>query len=484
MSRLVMAFCAAFLAVVSSLDGQITIETVPVEDAGNAPDAASGFGTVTYEYRIATTEVTNDQYATFLNSVANVIDTHSLYNPMMGSDPRGGIQQLGASGNLQYQVKPNMGNKPANFVSFWDAARFANWLQNGQTSGLQTSGTTEDGSYFLGGVTNPLNVNVFREPTASIFIASENEWYKAAYHDPRDAAQGGPSGDDHYWSYPTASDIAPVVAQAAANGDISNPGPNVANYLRGADWGGQDGNVTSVGTAGGDSTSFWGTYDQGGNVWEWNDTIPTPFTDYRGIRGGTWFSGSGDLRPFRRGQGEPTLERDFLGFRVASVAPRTVSCDFDGDGDCDIVDLNSLLATGPIFNGVPVIAGQTDQFDLNGDGRIDLSDRGQWLSLAASENGFSSPYIVGDANLDGRVDGSDFNFWNSHKFTFSTDWDRGDFTGDGVIDGSDFNLWSANKFTSSGTSTVPEPWLGVWFMSTGCGWALVRYRRYTKGTVK
>ena len=28
-----------------------------------------------------------------------------------------------------------MGNKPVNYVSFWDAARFANWLTNGQGSG-------------------------------------------------------------------------------------------------------------------------------------------------------------------------------------------------------------------------------------------------------------------------------------------------------------------------------------------------------------
>ena len=178
---------------------------------------------------------------------------------------------------------------------------------------MQTNGTTEAGSYFLGGVTNPNNVSVVRNPNASIFVSAENEWYKAAYYDPRDAAQGGPPGDDNYWSYPTASDQVPVVAQATAEGDISNPGPNVVNYQRGADWGGQDGHVTTVGSAGVDSASPWGTYDQGGNVWEWNDTIPTPFTSYRGIRGGTWFSGVGDLRPFRRGQGEPTLERDSWG---------------------------------------------------------------------------------------------------------------------------------------------------------------------------
>ena len=146
------------------------------------------------------------------------------------------------------------------------------------------------------------------------------------------------------------------------------------------------------------------------------------------------------------------------------------------------MDLNSLLATGPIINGVPVTPGLTDQFDLNIDGQISLVDRGQWLSLAATENGFTSPYIVGDANLDGRVDGSDFNLWNANKFTFTTDWDRGDFSGDGGVDGADFNFWNAAKFTSSGTSAVPEPQFGGVIMSLCVGWALAGNRRYCQGT--
>ena len=40
----------------------------------------------------------------------------------------------------------------------------------------------------------------------------------------------------------------PTIATANAVGDISNPGANVANYNFGADWNGQNGNVTTVGT--------------------------------------------------------------------------------------------------------------------------------------------------------------------------------------------------------------------------------------------
>ena len=47
---------------------------------------------------------------------------------------------------------------------------------------------------------------------------------------------------------------------------MTNPGPNVANHSQGADWNGENGNVTSVGNCGSLSMGPWGTYDQGGNV--------------------------------------------------------------------------------------------------------------------------------------------------------------------------------------------------------------------------
>ena len=46
----------------------------------------------------------------------------------MGATLRGGITQTGTSGSYTYSVKANMGNKPVNFVSWFDSARFANWL--------------------------------------------------------------------------------------------------------------------------------------------------------------------------------------------------------------------------------------------------------------------------------------------------------------------------------------------------------------------
>ena len=154
-----------------------------------------------------------------------------------------------------------MGNKPVNFVSFFDSMRFVNWLENGQPTG---GSGTESGVYTIGN-----GLNETRAPGATFFIPSEDEWYKAAYHQP--AVQGGDTDD--YWLYPTASNSVPTVATANSVGDINNPGANVANYGSGADWNGQDGNVTTVGSAGPLSASFYGTFDQGGNVREWNEAV-------------------------------------------------------------------------------------------------------------------------------------------------------------------------------------------------------------------
>ncbi len=128
-----------------------------------------------------------------------------------------------------------------------------------------------------------------------------------------------------------------------------------------------------------------------------------------------------------------------------------VTTDFDGDGDSDCDDIDALVSE--------IVANTNDpMFDLNGDGQTDSLDLDQWRVDAGAINLPSAgTYLEGDANLDGNVDISDFNIWNSNKFTSNPAWCSADFTADGSVDISDFNVWNANKFQSSDVAVVPEP---------------------------
>jgi hypothetical protein len=79
-------------------------------------------------------------------------------------------------------------------------------------------------------------------------------------------------------------------------------------------------------------------------------------------------------------------------------------------------------------------------FDLDGNGLVDQADGAYLVGTILGT-------LPGDANLDGVVDGSDFNRWNDHKFqSCSTGWSTGDFNGDASTDASDFNIWLPNRF--------------------------------------
>ncbi len=282
----------------------VTMDYVSVGHAGNAADS-TGYGAVAYAYQIGKYEVTNAQYGEFLNAVdPGGANANGVYNTLMGSDERGGIAfTSGALDGGKYTFRSSMGDKPVNFVSWYDAARFTNWMHNGQGSG-----STETGAYTLSG-----NIGLItKNPGATVYLPSEDEWYKAAYYDPTPLAGGG----DNYWAYATRSDTLPTAATANATGGISNPGANVANYNSGADWNSHDGNVTTVGSAAADN--YFGTADQAGNVFEWNDAVSS-FSPSRGLRGGSWNYNSNFLAASFRSDTSPANVASYVGFRVASV---------------------------------------------------------------------------------------------------------------------------------------------------------------------
>lgn len=137
-------------------------------------------------------------------------------------------------------------------------------------------------------------------------------------------------------------------------------------------------------------------------------------------------------------------------------APAMPNCDFNGDNACNGTDIDMLVAN--IAIGPP----DPSTYDLTNDGMVNLADRDAWLTDAGGMNLPSmASYLLGDANLDGVVDGQDFIAWNTNKFMSVAAWTAGDFNADGVVDGQDFIVWNTTKFMSADGSAVPEPAAGL-----------------------
>lgn len=148
----------------------------------------------------------------------------------------------------------------------------------------------------------------------------------------------------------------------------------------------------------------------------------------------------------------------FLGACLAAMAPALGFAqgpsDFNLDGVTDSIDIDLLVKE--------ISTGGTDPvFDLNGDGMITLPDvtdpSDGWLTLGGAVNPTETggnPFLLGDANLDGCTDGSDFIIWNEFRFTSTGAWTMADFNADGFTDGTDFIVWNDHAFQCS---SVPEP---------------------------
>jgi len=319
--RSIVALTAVMLLIGTA--GAVEIETVPVGNLGNTGELSGGgaggygpdriCGAVDYAYNIGTYEVTAGQYTEFLNAVADN-DSYGLYNPNMWSSTYGcKIQQSGSSPNYSYSVAADYANRPVNYVSWGDAARFANWLHNDQPTGILTgnpaldAGLTEDGAYDLNGAVDDAGLlAVSRESDWRWAITSEDEWYKAAYHKN--------DGDTaNYFDYPTQSDDPNVPGRDMA--EATNPGNN-ANYY-GTPFPIDSPYYTTLAGEFELSDSPYGTFDQGGNVWEWNEAILSG--SYRGLRGGSFLSYGHGLLASYRYDPTPTYEINDVGFRVASI---------------------------------------------------------------------------------------------------------------------------------------------------------------------
>lgn len=287
--------------------GLTNLETVTVGDPGNAGDYS--WYSVSYVYKIGKYEVTTGQYAEFLNAVARS-DTNNLYDTQMWNDSYGcKIQRTGVSGSYSYSVASDRANRPVNYVSFWDACRFTNWLNNRQPSGEQNNYTTEKGAYDLEGYNINDGRNIGRNTNCRWAIPSNDEWGKAAYY------KGG-GVNSGYWEYATQSNTQPSNKLA----DLESS--NSATYHSYVYTIGSPYYRTEVG-AHINSASAYGTYDQSGNVSEWNEDVRSG--PARGYRGGSYDSSYTFLRKQIHSCDYPFVENATIGFRVVQLVPEPSS---------------------------------------------------------------------------------------------------------------------------------------------------------------
>ena len=261
---------------------QFTMDFVTIGNPGYAADTTGSpkpVGSVAYSYKIGKYEVSRDMI-TKANSAGSLGITMSDMNSYGGN----GV------------------NKPATGTSWYEAAKYVNWLNTstGNTAAYKFDGSGNFQLWSAGDAGYDAN-NLFRNSLAKYWLPSRNEWYKAAY--------GSPTGT--WYDYPTGSNSAPT---AVANGTAANTAVYILqNYGRPAD-------ITSAG-----GLSPYGTMAQGGNVWEWTETAidgrNNTVNENREIRGGNQYYGiaADSLGAAGIYDVYPTDELLTLGFRVASV---------------------------------------------------------------------------------------------------------------------------------------------------------------------
>ncbi len=312
------ASCVAFaVASLSTVVFGVTIDYATVGNPGNPANGATGWGAVSDVFKISKYETSNSQYAEFLNKVdAAGTNPNGIYSSLMGSDVTGGITfNAAASSGSKYSVKAgapagtpagtSYGSMPVLFTSWFSAARFANWLQNGQQA---NSSSMETGAYTLNNQTSgPIPA---RNAGASVYLPSRDQWYKAGFYN-----------GSAYTMYPTNNVTAPT--NSITNVTLAN----VANY---------GGPVTPTISpinvnAYTNTASFYGAYNMFGNVTELTDTAGTGAEAGRPqVFSGSWATSLADASAWNKTAAaifrSSTVTTAQVGFRVAAVPePATIA---------------------------------------------------------------------------------------------------------------------------------------------------------------
>ena len=329
------------------LPAQVTFDWAIVGNPGNAPDTltmtkgavpdnTTGYGSVGYTYQISKYDVTNAQYVQFLNAAdPSGSNTTKIYDARMsaanlGLAYTGGINfNAAATSGSKYSVKTGQESFPATWIRWDSGGRMVNWLANGQGSG-----STESGVYDMSVLTSGFATPPTRAPGATIFLPSENEYYKAAYYDPTKSGIGG------YWQYGVMSDTAPVGvapsggSKSANIGNGNSGGGSTADTMAttGAAFSTSVNYLTNVG-AYATATSYYGLYDTEGLLYNWTEATRTSFGNQLPIyRGGSWrYGDQSDGAAYRNiYSGAAVASYAWYGLRIASLPsapPATITID-------------------------------------------------------------------------------------------------------------------------------------------------------------
>lgn len=286
---------------------------VLIGDAFNRGDCVNRFfGRVNYDFYIARTELSNDSYCSFLNAVAKYEDPYGLYDENMEIGACGGINRKIENNIIRYSCKKGWEDKPVVYVNYYDICRYSNWLHYGcpQTGKCElgtTEGTAKQGAYntedfevVCMGHKSPYESFGKRNVGARFWIPSENEWYKAAYYDPTRV------GNRKYHDYPTRTSDAPSLQQA--NYMVDNHLSVGAPFY-----------VAPVDSFP-NSPSYYGTLQQGGNVWEWIEDWQYGIVGTRGLRGGSWSYTSYGLNACNTDPGSLNNSGYVFGARICMAA--------------------------------------------------------------------------------------------------------------------------------------------------------------------
>ena len=309
-----------------------SIYLVEIGNPGNAADLAGNpkpAGSIPYSYYIGKYEISRDMINK-ANALASLGISLADFSISTSTIPyRGG----------------NGSDRPAPGISWYDAAKFVNWLNTSRgyqpaykfnTSGVFQSWGPLDSGYNAN--------NIFRNSNAKFFLPSIDEWYKAAYYDPnKNAGQGA------YWIYPTQSNSAPSYSSGGT-------APNSAVY------GGQT-SPADIFNAGG--LSAYGTMAQGGNLWEWmetaNDLTNTDPSELRAIRGGGFYNINTDAYQqsnYVSWGSQPNDGNIKNGFRIAMSVPEPSEYSYlISNQQVTIISYNGASSSVTIpnaMNGLPV----------------------------------------------------------------------------------------------------------------------------------